>query len=117
VTLVLAAAAVAVVAGLAVLGFPAQPRAQTAASLPACSPATVVQTGSGPVCGVTAAGQTSYLDIPYAAPPVGPLRWMPPQPVQSWTTTYQATQRGPGCPFALPGSGPAAGTSEDCLYF
>jgi para-nitrobenzyl esterase len=65
---------------------------------------------------VTAAGQTSYLDIPYAAPPVGPLRWMPPQPVQSWTTTYQATQRGPGCPFALPGSGPAAGTSEDCLY-
>jgi hypothetical protein len=69
VTVVLAAVAMAVVAGFALLGFAAQPRAQTAPSPPSCSPGTLVQTRSGPVCGVTADGDTSYLDIPYAAPP------------------------------------------------
>ena len=60
--------------------------AQTAqAKTPACSSGTLVQTNSGPVCGVTAKGQTSYLDIRYAAPPVGALRWMPPQPVRPWS--------------------------------
>jgi para-nitrobenzyl esterase len=87
-----AAFAVAAVAWLAGWVFPAQPRAQTS-SAPPCSSGTVVQTRSGPVCGVTANGQTSYLDIPYAAPPVGSLRWTPPQPVRPWATTYQATQR------------------------
>ena len=71
--------AVAVVGVLAALDFAAQPRAQTTKSPPACSPDTLVQTASGPVCGVTANGQTDYLDIPYAAPPVGKLRWKPPQ--------------------------------------
>ncbi len=82
VTVVLAAIAAAVLAGVGVLGFAAQPRAQTAPSPPPCSAGTTVQTLSGPVCGVTADRQTSYLDIPYAAPPVGNLRWTPPQPVQ-----------------------------------
>jgi para-nitrobenzyl esterase len=118
VAVILAAAAAAVMASLVGLGlvFPVQPRAQGAASPPPCSPGTVVQTESGPVCGTTAAGQTSYLDLPYAAPPVGKLRWTPPRPVGHWGSIYQATQRGPGCPYALPGSGPAAGTSENCLY-
>jgi len=117
VTVVLAAVAVVVVAGLAGLVFAAQPRAQASPPPPPCSSGTLVQTRSGPVCGVTANGQTSYLDIPYAAPPVGNLRWMPPQPVQPWTTTLQATQLGPGCPSpGFPaGSPPQAGTSEDCL--
>jgi para-nitrobenzyl esterase len=116
VTVVLAVVAVVVVvAGLVGLVFAAQPRAQT--SPPPCSSGTLVQTRSGPVCGVTANGQTSYLDIPYAAPPVGNLRWMPPQPVQPWTTTLQATQLGAACssPGFPAGSPPQAGTSEDCL--
>jgi para-nitrobenzyl esterase len=96
VTVLLAAVAVALVGGVAGLVFASQPRAQTSPSPPPCSPGTLVQTGSGPVCGVTASGQTSYLGIRYAAPPVGNLRWMPPQPVQPWTSTYQATQSGPG---------------------
>jgi para-nitrobenzyl esterase len=102
---------------LAWLGFAAQPRAQTAPSPPPCSPGTLVQTMSGPVCGVTANGQTSYLDVPYAAPPVGNLRWRPPHPVQPWTSILQATQLGPGCPSpGFPaGSPPLSGTSEDCL--
>jgi para-nitrobenzyl esterase len=76
-----------------------------------------VSTHSGLVCGVTAGRQTSYLDIPYAAPPLGKLRWTPPQPVQPWTATYQATRRGPGClaPSYPPG-GVQPGTSENCLF-
>ncbi|HTX11332.1 MAG TPA: carboxylesterase family protein [Solirubrobacteraceae bacterium] len=115
ISVVLAAIAMAVVAGLAGSVFPARTRAQTASSPPPCSPGTAVQTRSGPVCGVTSGGQTSYLDIPYAAPPVGGLRWRPPQPAHSWTTTYQATQRGPACPTpSFPGV-PATPGSEDCL--
>ncbi len=87
------------------------------AATPACSAGTLVRTQSGPVCGVTAKGQTSYLDIRYAAPPVGALRWMPPQPVQPWTTTYQATRRGLGCASpSFPSGGLAKGTGEDCLF-
>jgi para-nitrobenzyl esterase len=112
-----AAAAVApVLDGGAAAQARAQARAQ-AGSPPPCSPGTLVQTGDGPVCGVTANGQTDYLDIPFAAPPVGRLRWMPPQPVRPWTATYQATQRGPGCLSpGFPAGTVAAGTSEDCLF-
>ncbi len=114
VTMLLAAVAAAVMAVLAGLGFATQARAQTP---PSCTSGTLVQTRSGPVCGVTANGQTSYLGIPYAAPPVGKLRWRPPQPVHPSTSTYQATQRGAACPTPgyPPGSPPQAGTSEDCL--
>ncbi|MBV8988927.1 MAG: carboxylesterase family protein [Solirubrobacterales bacterium] len=110
-----AAVAMAVVAALAGFYFAAQPRAQTAS--PSCTTGTLVQTNSGPVCGMTANGQTYYLGIPYAAPPVGQLRWRPPQPVHPWTTTFQAAQRGAACPTPgyPPGSPPQAGTSEDCL--
>lgn len=113
-TVLLAGVAVALLAMLAALALAVQARAQTPAS---CTSGTLVQTGSGPVCGVTADGQTYYLGIPYAAPPVGRLRWRSPQPVHSWTSTYQATQRGAACPTpGFPaGSPPQAGTSEDCL--
>jgi para-nitrobenzyl esterase len=109
-----------VAVGLAVAlttGAAAAPRAAApSAGPPACTPGTLVHTKDGPVCGTTAGGQTSYLDIPYAAPPVGKLRWQPPQPAKPWTTTYQATKRGPGC--LSPGfpSGVAADTSENCLF-
>ena len=64
--------------------------AQTAA--PACTANTLVNTENGPLCGVVKDGGISYLGIPFAAPPVGPLRWQPPAPVAAWTTTFQATQ-------------------------
>lgn len=105
---------VVLAAVLAGLGFAAQARAQTP---PSCTSGTLVQTMSGPVCGLTVNGQTVYLDVPYAAPPVGRLRWRPPQPVQPWTSLHRATQRGAACPTpGYPaGSPPQAGTSEDCL--
>jgi para-nitrobenzyl esterase len=119
----LAAAAAGLGAGLTVAsagGAPAAPRAVTAAAqAPAsCAAGTTVQTKDGPVCGLTANSITSYLDIPFAAPPVGQLRWQPPQPHAPWTSTLQATTAAPECPSPgfPPGSPPAAGTSEDCLY-
>ena len=56
-----------------------------------------------------------FLGIPYAAPPVGALRWQPPQPAANWSGVRNATQFAPHCP--QPG-GPfgQASTSEDCLY-
>jgi para-nitrobenzyl esterase len=111
------AAAAALVAGLAVAAVGGASAAAHAAS-PSCTAATTVQTKDGPVCGLTANNITSYLDIPYAAPPVGDLRWKSPQPHAPWTTLLQATTAAPECPSPgfPPGSPPAAGTSEDCLY-
>ncbi len=107
----LAALAVTLVAALV---WAAHARAQAP---PPCSPGTLVQTASGPVCGVTGNGLTSYLDIPYAAPPVGRLRWRPPEPVHPWTTTLQATQRGAQCfSPSFPGAPPTPNTSENCLF-
>jgi para-nitrobenzyl esterase len=78
-----------------------------------------VQLDSGPVTGVQQAGVWSFEGIPYAAPPVGQLRWAPPQPVIPWTEPRACTSFGPACP--QPGSGGVSyldvgKTSEDCLY-
>ncbi len=119
---VMSTAVVAVTAGLAVAlatAASATPRAAAASAGPAaCTPGTLVHIKDGPVCGVTAHHQTSYLDIPYAAPPLGRLRWRPPQPVHPWTSVYRATRRGPGCvsPGFPAGSPPPAGSSENCLF-
>lgn len=77
-----------------------------------------VSTAEGPVEGVTKNGVMRFLGIPYAKPPVGPLRWMPPQPVAKWTATRQAAQFGPAC-AQITTLGPFAGPpndNEDCLY-
>jgi para-nitrobenzyl esterase len=114
---VFAALAAAVVVAMPSVGVPGAQQTQSPTSPPACSAGTLVPTRSGPVCGVTANGETSYLDIPYAAAPLGRLRWTPPQPAQPWTATYQATQRGPGCLEPGVPTGPVQpGTSENCLF-
>jgi para-nitrobenzyl esterase len=79
---------------------------------------TPVKTASGPVSGVTADGVESFKGIPFAAPPVGDLRWRAPQPAAHWTTTFKADHYGHDC-MQEPFGGDAAplGTtpSEDCL--
>lgn len=78
---------------------------------------TVVRTTDGPVKG-SVTGQVRHFDgIPYAAPPVGELRWKQPQPVAKWTDVRPATKQGPACAQAdESGEGLLKGTSEDCLY-
>ena len=57
----------------------------------------VVRTTAGLVRGVTAADYRFFAGVPYAAPPVGPLRWQPPAPVQPWSGLRDATRAGPRC--------------------
>ncbi|UKK85602.1 carboxylesterase family protein [Sphingopyxis sp. BSN-002] len=76
-----------------------------------------VATDSGPIAGATVDGITSFKGIPFAAPPVGDLRWRAPAPVASWSAPRDATAYGPDCmqnplPGIKPGERPM---SEDCL--
>jgi para-nitrobenzyl esterase len=73
----------------------------------------VVATESGPLRGVQVWGGDGFFGIPYAAPPVGNLRWKPPQPHQKWQTVFQANNYGNFC-TQPDGFGGAFG-SEDCL--
>jgi para-nitrobenzyl esterase len=78
--------------------------------------ATRVTTDKGSVHGAIVGQTREFLGIPYAAPPVGALRWKPPQPAEAWATPLEATTRGPACvqPDSTTGK-PVAGTKEDCL--
>jgi para-nitrobenzyl esterase len=74
---------------------------------------------SGPVRGTSADGVISFKGIPYAAPPVGALRWRAPQPVEAWQQTRDANVFGNACLQPGPGNEPdqlGAAMSEDCLY-
>jgi len=51
----------------------------------------VVQTAEGPVSGLINDGVNEFKGIPYAAPPIGELRWRPPQPVAHWEQPLDAT--------------------------
>jgi para-nitrobenzyl esterase len=75
-------------------------------------------TTSGSLKGLDAGSHHQYLGIPYAAPPVGALRWVAPQPVAAWSGEREATAFGPHCPqAATPGLGYGyPGGQEDCLY-
>jgi para-nitrobenzyl esterase len=75
-----------------------------------------VTTDKGVVEGTSDGTVRQFLGIPFAAPPVGSLRFMPPTPAAAWTTPFAATHYGPSCP-QLDGNGNlATGSSEDCLY-
>lgn len=83
-------------------------------------PTTSVRTEAGLVTGtIEAEGLVHvYKGIPYAAPPVGNLRWRAPQPAASWTGVRHATEFGASCPqfdrpLLLPDR--IGKTSEDCL--
>ena len=76
----------------------------------------VVRTHEGDVQGVAHNGVGTFLGIPYAAPPVGDLRWRPPREVEPWTQTLAATKFGNSCPQQQPGVFAAPSTTEDCLY-
>ncbi|MGZ3402483.1 MAG: carboxylesterase/lipase family protein [Phenylobacterium sp.] len=80
-----------------------------------------VKIDTGPLIGVSEGPANVFRNIPYAAPPVGALRWAPPQPAKPWTTPRPAAEAGPSCPQPMnPDGSPNAGgangaTSEDCL--
>src|ERR1035438_8640710 len=71
--------------------------------------------GTGP----QASGVREFKGIPFAEPPIGALRWSPPQPVKNWSGVRQATGFGPRCmqqPIFGDMNFRSNGMSEDCLY-
>lgn len=76
-----------------------------------------VPTEAGLVSGTAGrdASVTVYKGIPYAAPPVGALRWRPPAPAQPWSGVRKAEQFGNTCPQPVEGDTAAHTMSEDCL--
>ncbi|MCX8072087.1 MAG: carboxylesterase family protein [Candidatus Binatia bacterium] len=86
------------------------------------APETLRHPPAGPVIGGhDLYGSYAWYGIPYAAPPIGELRWRAPQPAPAWTDTRPATQRGAPCvqypsPFGgVPGKSGTPTGSEDCL--
>jgi para-nitrobenzyl esterase len=83
--------------------------------------ASTVMTSSGALVGEQANGVNVFKGVPYAQPPIGALRWAPPQPIK-WSGERAATS------FALPclqpmrpegkpnGAGVTGNSQEDCLY-
>ena len=104
------AAVLVAACGLSLLALPATAGADAAKPN--------VRTSDGPVRGFVKNGTNRFLGIPYAAAPVGRLRWRPPEPRAAWRRPLDATDFGASCPqvttlgvFAGPTS-----VNEDCLY-
>jgi para-nitrobenzyl esterase len=105
----------AVIAALGLAAATAACAGQASAGPAHTRAALVVRVADGQIRGKTAGRTDEYLGIPYAAPPVGQLRWAPPQPPASWPRIRPATAFAPHCPQPAGVFGQAS-TSEDCLY-
>jgi len=77
---------------------------------------TLVTTEEGAVRGVAAKNHREFLGVPYAAPPVGQLRWKAPSPHPSWSQPWDATHFRDVCAQSAFVPGLAQHSSEDCLY-
>lgn len=88
--------------------------------LPASAQTTTIDTGT--LAGTSEGAVQAFRGIPYAAPPVGPLRWKPPQPAARWTGTREANAYGNACPQPARNTGrveewaQVGPQSEDCLF-
>ncbi|MFZ0663138.1 MAG: carboxylesterase family protein [Acidobacteriaceae bacterium] len=86
-------------------------------SLPAQLAAPHVRIAQGELSGqVTTLGPDVFRGIPYAAPPIGPLRWHAPAPPSGWQGIRDAAHFGPACVQRPSRLVPSSAMSEDCLY-
>ncbi|HEY3558597.1 MAG TPA: carboxylesterase family protein [Kribbella sp.] len=74
-----------------------------------------VRTDKGLVASRTVGDALVYDGIPYAAPPVGALRWKAPQPARPWTGV-RPSKAGNVCPQQPNSEAPKGSSNEDCLY-
>lgn len=103
-------------AGAALLGS----GCTTLADAPRGPSSPVVATSQGAIRGVVEGGLEVFRGIPYAASPVGDLRWAPPQAAARWDGVRNARAFGPACiqppvPASSLYNDPPASSSEDCL--
>jgi carboxylesterase type B len=113
VVLSLAAALGMVLAGAAVTG--AARAAPTTRAAPADRSGLIVSTDKGKIEGKAAEGINQWLGVPYAAPPVGALRWRAPAPAKRWHGVRGAVSYSSRCAQLASGNGPRV-DSEDCLH-
>lgn len=76
-------------------------------------PPLTVATDLGPITGTSSAATRVFLGVPYAAPPLGPLRFRPPAEPSAWTAPLDASRLGTPC--IQKDGPPRAASSEDCL--
>lgn len=76
----------------------------------------VARTDSGVVRGFADGPVHRFNGIPYAKPPVGDLRWAPPERPDRWHGVRDATEFGPACPQSADGPLVPEVRAEDCLY-
>ncbi|XP_059164843.1 cAMP-regulated D2 protein-like isoform X3 [Physella acuta] len=81
----------------------------------------IVQTSHGKVKGISDGLTVAFRGVPFASPPVGKLRWLPPQPPAPWAHVLAADVDPPGCPQIgceklTPTIACPKKMSEDCLY-
>ena len=105
-------------AGLAIVSAAVLATAPSIGAAAATPVETQVQTAEGTLAGAWLPGYRLFQGIPYAEPPVGNLRWRPPQSPHAWTGVRPALEPGDECVqqaiFWRPGS--PASWHEDCLY-
>jgi para-nitrobenzyl esterase len=82
-------------------------------------PGPIAETTAGRIEGTLTDGIATFQGVPYAAPPVGTLRFRPPQPPEPWTDVRETREYGPSCP--QPPDRPMGwngepSVDEDCLY-
>src|ERR1700735_1943948 len=97
------------------VGTVASTAAIATAGAASATAAPVVHLATGGLRGKTVDNTAEFLGIPYAAPPVGPLRWRAPQPAARWLGVRSRTHFGANCPQPASPFG-IASTSENCLY-
>ncbi|HEX7339298.1 MAG TPA: carboxylesterase family protein [Rhodanobacteraceae bacterium] len=86
-------------------------------AIAATGPQVTISTGT--LEGSVSHGVAAFKGIPYAAPPVGKLRWRAPQPAADWKGVRMATHYGPDCkqtPFPSDAAPLGVKSAEDCLY-
>ena len=105
--------AVAGVTLAALVAGPAASAGTLAGQAPASTGGPVAATANGAVRGLANGAVDEFLGIPYAAPPVGALRWQPPQPAAKWPGVREATQFAPHCPQSASPFGQASTSEED----
>ena len=109
------AAGLLLAAAALVTGVTAAPAASAALAGVGHGSGLIVATDRGLVEGAYAEGTDQFLGVPYAAPPVGALRWAAPQPAPRWQGVRQATSYGGRCAQLASGNGPRA-DNENCLF-
>ena len=94
---------------------PAPAKPDMAIELPKSCPSDAVLTSAGCVLGTKLDKLAVFRGIPYAAPPVGELRWKPPAQPPRWKGVRTTTAFGKSCPQADSTLGGKLDTNEDCL--